>query len=524
MRWNLCRTLPCGISSVRNLILAAVLALLPVSGSADVTFTPVTVAPHVYDGGWEHFVGGGLTVFDCDDDGRLDMLAAGGTAEMSLYRNTSSGDVAFTHSTTGITGATGAYALDLDGDDVLDLVIMRVGPDILLRGQGDCQFEPMTLPGLNLGDHWTTAFSATWEAEGSPPTLAFGHYVNRADPDGPFEACDENHLWRPDAHGSYAKTALTPGYCPLSALFTDWQRNGQAELRLSNDRHYYVRDGQEQMWRMTHPPRQLTEADGWQRHQLWGMGIATRDLDRDGRDEVFLSSMGDQRLMRQETDTATFRDVPFAMGTTAHRPYTGDDGRPSTGWHIAFGDVQNDGRDDAFIAKGNVQEMPGLAMKDPNNLLIQQPDGSFAEAGDAAGIVSFHRGRGAALADFNGDGLLDLAVVNRRAPLEVWQNTTPVAGNWLRLDLRAAGSNRRGVGAWVELRDATGVQSREVQVGGGHAGGVAGPMHFGLGEAQVVDVRVKWPGRGWSDWEEVVANQTLRLTRYADGFEVSAPE
>ena len=499
----------------------ALCMLTATPATAQVSFQTVPLPPHVYDGGWEHFVGGGLAVFDCDDDGDLDMVAAGGTNPMALFRNNSMGTIQFAQTPIDITATTGAYPIDLDADDLLDLVVLRVGPDVILKGTGDCTFVQTELPGVQFGDHWTTAFSATWEPGQDKPTLVFGHYVDRSDPEGPFEACDENHLWRPEADGTYQRTILAPGYCPLSALFTDWQRRGAQDLRLSNDRHYYVRDGAEQIWQVSPEVKQLGEADGWRRHQLWGMGIATRDLDRDGRDEVFLSSMGDQRLMRQTGQDATFEDVPFSMGTTAHRPYVGDDGRPSTGWHIAFGDVQNDGRDDVFIAKGNVQEMPGLAMQDPNNLLIGQPDGTFAEAGDTAGIVSFHRGRGAALADFNADGLLDIAVLNRRAPLEIWQNTTPNTGRWLQLSLHSAGGNTGAVGTFVEVNDSQQTQSREVVVGGGHAGGVSGPLHYGLGRATQVKMRVKWPGRPWSDWDTVDTDQTLRVDRFADGFRIA---
>ena len=87
--------------------------------------------------------------------------------------------------------------------------------------------------------------------------------------------------------------------------------------------------------------------------------------------------------------------MAFARGVTAHRPYVGDDLKPSTGWHTQFEDVNNDGLVDLFIAKGNVWEMPDFAMKDPNNLLLQAADGKFQEAGDAAGVASLadHAGR-----------------------------------------------------------------------------------------------------------------------------------
>jgi len=484
----------------------SLLLLCATPALADPLFEPVEVPMHVYDGGWEHFVGGGLAVLDCDGDELPEMVAAGGSNDLALMRNL--GNMRFRMEPMGVADSIGAYPVDVDNDGALDLVVLRVGPDVILRGDGACGFAPADL--LAFEDQWTTAFSATWEADATLPTFAFGHYVDRTDPDGPFEACDTNTLWRPGPEG-YAPTPLDPGFCPLSALFTDWTRSGRADLRLSNDRHYYVSAGSEQMWRIAPTPILLGAAEGWAEHKLWGMGIAARDIDRDGRDEVFLSSMGDQRLMVQG-DGAAFIDVPFSMGSTAHRPYTGGDGRPSTGWHIAFGDVQNNGWDDAFIAKGNVQQMPGLAMDDPNNLLVF--DGTrFREVGDVAGIASLHRGRGAALVDFDGDWRLDLAVVNRRAPLEVWRNVTPDAGNWLAVALTQSGANTQAVGAWIEVDDGRTVQSREVTVGGGHAGGVAGPQHFGLGTAETVRVRVRWPHGGWTDWQETGVNRVLRLAR-----------
>ena len=499
---------------MRSALLCAI-PLIAQAALADAPrFEPVAVPHHTYDGGWEHFVGGGLAVLDCNGDARPDLVAAGGSNPPILLRNTSEvgGMVSFEDATPAelrLTATTGAYPLDFDNDGLLDLVVLRVGPDVLLKGVGGCDFTPVP---FDPGDHWTTAFSATWEAGQSAPTFAFGHYVDRADPTGPFEACDQNHLWRPKG-ARHDVTVLDPGHCALSMLFTDWARSGRADLRVSNDRHYYVRDGQEQLWAMEDNPRLFTEDEGWARHMLWGMGIAARDLDRDGRDEVYLSSMGDQRLMRRTGDGPAFGDVPFAMGTAAQRPYVGDDGRPSTGWHIAFGDVTNDGRDDAFIAKGNVQQMPGNAMEDPNNLLISQADGSFAEAGDRAGVASVHRGRGAALVDLNADGLLDLAVVNRRAPLEVWRNVSASAGHWLSVDLRQAGVNTQAVGAWIEVDDGTTIQAREITVGGGHAGGVAGPQHFGLGAARDVRIRVRWPHEAWSDWSDVTVDQGLVVNK-----------
>jgi hypothetical protein len=496
---------------------ALLLCLLPTMVMAGPAFEPRPLpVAHIYSGGWEHFVGGGVAVFDCNGDGFEDLFLAGGEAPAQLLVNqteASGADLRFaTADITALndmTGVTGAYPLDIDSDGQQDLVVLRVGPNLLLKGDADCRFtDASALWGFDQGDRWTTAFSATWEAGAAWPTLAFGNYVDRSDPTGPFEACDINELHRHDGKG-YAMQPLEPGFCALSMLFSDWNRDGTQDLRVSNDRHYYVSEGSEQMWSM--PDLTLRDGEGWEPISIWGMGIASRDLTGDGRPEVVLTSMGDQ-LMQIASDQG-YSAAHYSIGTYAHVPYVGDDGRPSTGWHAQFGDVNNDSRADLFIAKGNVDQMPGLAMQDPNNLLIQQEDGTFAEFGDSAGVASLVRGRGASLADLNRDGRLDLMVVNRRAAAELYQNVTEDAGNWVSVRLSQDRPNRAAVGAWVELRIGEAVQMQEVTVGGGHVSGRSGPLHFGLGAAEKAELRVLWPDGTASAWQPVSASEEVEVQR-----------
>lgn len=442
-----------------------------------------------YAGGWEHFVGGGVAVFDCNNDLLPDIFAAGGTTPARLIVNT--GKFSFNEGTLPeLTGVTGAYPLDLDADGNKDLFVLRVGENAIFRGLGNCSFEKANATfGLPAQEAWSTAFTAWWTSEDDRPTLAVGNYVDRDDPEGPFEACDDNEILKPVEAG-YESIPLVPGFCPLSILAAEDAR-GRQTLRLSNDRHYYVRAGHEQMWDIKEQ-RFLNEADGWQNVSLWGMGIASRDLTGDKRDEVMLTSMGDQVMQIAQGD-GTYKAAPYAIGTYAQRPHIGGDGRPSTGWHAEFGDVDNDGRADLFIAKGNVDQMPGLATRDPNNLLMQNADGSFREVSVEAGVASMARSRGGALADFDGDGRLDLIVSNRRAPLELYRNVTPDVGNWLRVELRQAGGNRDAIGARITVRAEDQTQSVQRLIGGGHAGGQLLPLHFGIGDATEVTISVRWP-------------------------------
>ena len=482
----------------------------------------------VYAGQWQYIVGGGVATFDCNDDGFPDMVLAGGEAPAKFYRNTSSkgGALHFAAETSGLEldAVTGAYPLDIDSDGKIDVVLLRVGEAVVMRGLGGCKFERANEAwNFTGGDSWWTAFSATFEHGAAWPTLALGSYFDRNQDIEPWGSCTDNWLERPkaaDATGFAAPLPLKPSYCPLSMLFTDWNRSGTPALRVSNDREYY-RGGQEQLWRIDpgQPPVLYTAKDGWKPLKIWGMGIASADINGDGYPDYFMTSMADSKLQTFTNPVEggqakpDYKDVAFPKGVIAQRPYTGGDVRPSTGWHAQFEDVNNDGLMDLFIAKGNVSTMPDFAAKDPNNLLLQDAKGNFHEAGDLAGVASLATSRGAAVTDFNLDGLMDLVVVNRWESAQIWRNTSQNAGQWIEVRLQEPAPNVDAIGAWIEVRCEGALMRREITVGGGHAGGQLGWWHFGLGAAKTADVRIVWPDGTTSEWQPVDAGNQYVFAR-----------
>jgi enediyne biosynthesis protein E4 len=490
---------------------------------------------HTFGGTDRWFVGGGVAVFDCDADRLPDLYLAGGEGPALLARNTTEvgGTLRYSpihDSTTDLTDVTGAYPLDIDGDGITDLAVLRRGESVLLRGLGECRFERANEAwSFDGGDAWATAFSATWEDETALPTLAVGRYLDPQASTDSTRICGDNQLFRPAEGGGYAPSiALRPGFCTLSMLFSDWDRSGRRDLRVSNDRHYYT-DGREQLWRVEpgQPPREYSDADGWQHMEIWGMGIASQDLTGDGYPEVYLTSQGDNKLQTLADGPAQpdYRDIALERGVTAHKPYAGDTTLPSTAWHAQFDDVNNDGLMDLFVAKGNVTAMPDYAQRDPSNLLLGRADGTFEEGAEAAGIVTFDRGRGGALADLNLDGLLDLVEVNYGAPVRLWRNTgsgnpdASAMGHWLGVKLAQPGANRDAIGSRIEVKTGDTTIEREITVGGGHVSGQLGATHVGLGSADRAEVRVTWPDGETGPWVSVEADQYVTIDR--DGNDVT---
>ena len=416
-----------------------------------------------------------------------------------------------------------------------DLAVLRNGENVLLRGLGGCRFaranETWSFDGGNV---WTSAFSAKWEGSAALPTLAIGNYV--ADASGAYGyACQDNAACPAGRIGRdlCAGVTLSPSWCPLSMLFSDWDRSGRVDLRVSNDRQYYPSDeGQEQLWRVApgEAPRSYTSA----------RGLAATPAQRHGHRQLrrhrrrlsggLPHQPGSQHAPDAggRGDPTELPDIAIERGVDATYP-TGDKSLPSTSWHDEFADVNNDGRIDLFVAKGNVAAMQDYALKDPNDLFLGQPDGTFIDEAKAAGVYSVASGRGAAVVDLNLDGLLDLVVSNRVANAELWRNVGAGSskhpqpmGDWLALQLNQPGPNHDAIGAWVEVKVGDQTLTREVTVGGGQAGGQLGWIHFGLGSTDTAtspQVRVQWPDQ---EWGSVAAGGRQHLRHHRPGHEQRA--
>ncbi|HEX7490464.1 MAG TPA: FG-GAP-like repeat-containing protein [Candidatus Limnocylindrales bacterium] len=534
------RAISAGVAVVAIVVAAGGYAFIQTQSGAGSGGTPKFVDEtasaginETYDGAATYSTGGGVAVFDCNGDGKPDIYMAGGTNPATLYRNDSSigGALSFTavhDPATDLTAVTGAYPIDIDSDGIPDLVVLRAGGNVVLRGLGGCRFEAENERwGIDGGNGLSIAFSATWEGTNSFPTLAVGHNLKLKPDGGVTLDCDTSWLFRPDASGTHytTPTTLEPGYCSLSMLFSDWSGTGQRDLRVANDRNYYI-GGQDQLWRIVQgqAPSLYTAADGWQSVQIEGMGIAGYDLTGTGRQDYFLTSQADCKLeeLTGGPGRPEYQSVALAHGVTATRPGVGGDILPSTSWHPEFQDLNNDGLIDLLVTKGNPSMVPEYASHDPSDLFLGQPDGTFVDAAETAGIVTYDRGRGAAMADFNLDGQLDLVEMFYQAPARIWRNVgsgdaahpMPM-GHWLDIRLSQPAANTDAIGAWIEVQAGDKTFRRELTVGGGHASGELGWTHFGIGAATATQVRVKWPDGTVGPWMPATADSFLVVAKGA---------
>ena len=277
-------------------------------------------------------------------------------------------------------------------------------------------------------------------------------------------------------------------------LFSDWDGSGRRDLRVSNDRHYYgeLGGGGEQLWRFEPgtPPRAYTAADGWALLRLWGMGIASYDLTGDGYPEVYLTSQGAntlQTLVAGPSEPA-YHGMARDLGVEATRPVVGGDPLPSTAWHPEFQDVNNDGYMDLLVTKGNVNQIPDYAQKDPNNLFLGRPDGRTSRAPRRPGSSRSTWAAGPRSPTSTATGCsTSWSRTSSRPP---GCGATSAAARPMRPRRWAAGSasgctsparTATPSAPSIETRVGERVARREIVVGGGHAGGQLGWTHLGLG-------------------------------------------
>jgi enediyne biosynthesis protein E4 len=180
-----------------------------------------------------------------------------------------------------------------------------------------------------------------------------------------------------------------------------------------------------------------------------------------------------------------------------------------SGWGIGVFDFNNDGWKDLFTANSHVNdrvEQTEAAVYRERNSVLANAGGTFQEVD--AGLAAVKAHRGAAFADFNGDGRIDAVVSALGEPAELWENVSPSAGHWIALRLTGTKSNRDGIGARVRI----GNQMAEMTTTVGYASSAAVPLHFGVGAATVVPkIEIRWPGGRVQTLTNVKADQVVAV-------------
>jgi hypothetical protein len=221
-----------------------------------------------------------------------------------------------------------------------------------------------------------------------------------------------------------------------------------------------------------------------------GMGVDAGDLDGDGRPDIAVANFeAEPNSFFRNRGSMVFEDVSGVSGF----------GPPAfnfSGFGLNLFDASNAGRLDVFIANGHVLEVPkmqGVAYAERPFLMWNDGKGKFTERGCGEPFRRALVGRGSAVADFDNDGGMDIAVSNSGGPLELLRNEGK-RGNWVGILLRGKTSNRQGIGARVTLETASGRQVREVKAGGSYLSSSDPRIHFGIGTATSVErLEIAWP-------------------------------
>jgi hypothetical protein len=242
------------------------------------------------------------------------------------------------------------------------------------------------------------------------------------------------------------------------------------------------------------------------------MGVDFRDYDNDGLPDIVVTALaGETFPLFRNHGKGEFRDWTY-------RSRIGPLTNQRSGWGIGLFDFNNDGWKDLFTANAHVNDtvetFEAAKYKLANSIFASAGDGTFRDVSNDAG-ADFEQARvhrGAAFADFNNDGKVDIVVSALGEPAELWQNASPDDNAWLILKLRGTRSNRDGIGARIRI----GNQYNQMTSSVGYASSSHSGVHFGLGRAKQVDrIEIRWPSGIQQVLSGVRANQVLQITEPA---------
>ena len=486
---------------------------------------------------------GGLAVFDYNGDARPDLFftngaqtpglaKAGARHSNRLYRN--DGDMRFTDVTAaagaaGVGYAMGAAAADYDNDGRVDLFVAGVRQNQLLRNHADNRFEDVTAKaGIASGDWAVAAAWLDFDNDGHLDLFVV-NYV-RWPPETSRFCGDEtrkvrtychprffeglpNRLYRNRGDGTFEDVSARAGVLKhvgkgMSAAVADFDRDGWIDIFVTNDtvsNFLFRNKGDGTFVETALVAGVAVPLSG---RPVSGMGTDFQDYDNDGWPDIVLTALsGETFPLFRNDQRGAFTEVTQATGLARQTTQ-------SSGWCAVMADVDNDGWKDLFTANSHANDRIGEAeatgWAQPNSLFLNNVGKHFRDVTTEAGLgqaAAVHRGCG--VADFNGDGRLDLAVLTLGSRAELWRNESSPHNRWLIVRLVGRRSNRDGIGARVTI----GSQVRTMTTALGYASSSHAGMHFGVGSAtEVARVEVHWPSGTSQVLENVKTNQVVEIT------------
>lgn len=495
---------------------------------------------------------GGVAAFDYNNDGCVDLFFTNGASMPSLkkdapkyynrlFKNNCDGTFTDVTEKAGLAGegySMGAAAADFDNDGNVDLFVTGVNRNILYHNRGDGTFEDVTekagLGGVDpkYGKMW--AIAAAWvdiDNDGKLD-LFVTNYVAWDPAKEPRCGTPEHRLYcHPSAYpgrpnqlfhnngdGTFTDISESSGIARsigkgMGVAIADYDGDGKMDVFVANDsmRNFLFHNlGGGKFEEVGLLAGVALNEDG---RPVAGMGVDFRDLYNDGKPDVVLTDMiNDSYLIFRNSGKApAFDDATSVSGFSLAT-------RQLTGWGMGIYDFDNDGFKDIFTANAHFPQLGEFLATTtglPCSVFRNLGNGMFADVSKDAGkdfqLAAEHRG--AAFADFDRDGRVDVAVSVVGGPVRVLRNVSPGTAHWLGVKLEGKRSNRDGIGAVVRVETPGGkVLTNEVTTSVGYASSSEVVARFGLGkEDRVAKVTVRWPSGAVQELGETRADQVLRM-------------
>ncbi len=500
-------------------------------------------------------IGTGACWLDYDADGDPDLFlpngarrpdaAAAPPSSDALYRNDGGGRFSDVTREAGVADSewsVGCAAADVDGDGRVDLYVTQFGSNRLYRNLGGGRFEDATAS-AGVGYAGMSVGAAFADADGDGDLdLYVANYV-RLDwklarkrgctyhglqvycgPLGLEPAADVFYLNNGD--GTFRDATREAGFASVSPAYglgvewADFDNDGDPDLLVANDskaNFLFVND----KGRFRDVGVESGVAYSGEGRAQASMGVDFGDYDNDGWLDLFLTHFSqDYSTLYRNNGDRTFSDVTF-------RGEIGEKTMRTLGWGTRFADFDNDGWRDLFLANGHVFPETGhtdigTSYLQANQLFMSQAGQRFVERTAEAGLAALppRSWRGAAFADYDSDGDLDVAVVAIDDAAALLRNDGGNRASWIGFELRGRAPNTQAVGARVTLSAAGRRQIDEVRAGGSYAGQNDARLLFGLGAAARAErVDVRWPSGRRQALSNLQARRYHRIEEAAAGEE-----